>query len=98
MRLIDKDALIDWLTRPTGFRSNCEDCFSTDCVDCVRDEAVENAPEFSKYTILREFVDIGEWVKVNDTAPRYKCSNCQHLFNNKSYSYCPNCGAKMDNK
>ena len=37
----------------------------------------------------------GEWVKKYDKAPRYACSACNHLFNNKSYKYCPNCGAKM---
>ena len=37
----------------------------------------------------------GEWIKKYDKAPRYVCSVCNHLFNNKSYNYCPNCGAKM---
>ena len=37
----------------------------------------------------------GEWIKKYDKAPRYVCSACNHLFNNKEYKYCPNCGAKM---
>lgn len=37
----------------------------------------------------------GEWIKKYDKAPRYVCSVCNHLFNNKEYKYCPNCGAKM---
>lgn len=37
----------------------------------------------------------GEWIKKYDKAPRYVCSICNHLFNNKEYKYCPNCGAKM---
>ena len=37
----------------------------------------------------------GEWEKLYDKAPRYVCTACNHLFNNKSYKYCPNCGAKM---
>jgi rubrerythrin len=37
----------------------------------------------------------GEWVKKYDKAPRYVCSVCNHLFNNKEYKYCPNCGARM---
>lgn len=37
----------------------------------------------------------GVWIKKYDKAPRYVCSVCNHLFNNKEYKYCPNCGAKM---
>lgn len=38
----------------------------------------------------------GEWREVNDKYPRYVCTVCNHLFNNKNYNYCPYCGAKMD--
>jgi rubrerythrin len=37
----------------------------------------------------------GEWKKVSDKAPRYVCASCNHLYNNKGYKYCPNCGARM---
>ena len=37
----------------------------------------------------------GRWKKIYDKAPRYVCTACNHLFNNKEYKYCPNCGAKM---
>jgi rubrerythrin len=37
----------------------------------------------------------GKWQKVNDKYPRYVCTVCNHLFNNKNYNYCPKCGAKM---
>lgn len=37
----------------------------------------------------------GFWKQVSDKSPRYKCVICNHLFNNKEYKYCPNCGAKM---
>ena len=37
----------------------------------------------------------GEWKKFQELYPRYVCTACNHLFNNKSYKYCPNCGAKM---
>lgn len=37
----------------------------------------------------------GKWVKKYEKAPRYVCTACNHLFNNKEYNYCPNCGAKM---
>ena len=37
----------------------------------------------------------GEWKKLYEKAPRYVCTSCNHLFNNKEYKYCPNCGARM---
>jgi rRNA maturation endonuclease Nob1 len=37
----------------------------------------------------------GEWKKVSEKYPRYVCTACNHLYNNKGYKYCPNCGAKM---
>lgn len=37
----------------------------------------------------------GEWKKMYDKAPRYVCTSCSHLYNNKEYKHCPNCGAKM---
>jgi hypothetical protein len=37
----------------------------------------------------------GEWKQAYNSFPRYVCTNCNHLFNNKSFKYCPNCGAKM---
>ena len=38
----------------------------------------------------------GKWKKVYEIYPRYVCTSCKHLYNNKGYKYCPNCGAKMD--
>ena len=37
----------------------------------------------------------GEWKQVYNSFPRYVCTSCNHLFNNKSFKYCPNCGSKM---
>lgn len=37
----------------------------------------------------------GEWEKVSEKYPRYVCTFCNHLYNNKGYQYCPNCGARM---
>lgn len=42
--LISRSALKGWLTRPTGFRTNCEDCTDIDCLDCIIGEAIDNAP------------------------------------------------------
>lgn len=43
-RLIDSNALIDWLTKPTGFIRNCDDCPDIDCVHCVIEDAIKTAP------------------------------------------------------
>lgn len=40
----------------------------------------------------------GEWKQVSEKYPRFVCTHCEGLFNNKGYKYCPNCGAKMDRK
>ena len=37
----------------------------------------------------------GKWKQAYNSFPRYFCTNCNHLYNNKEYKYCPNCGAKM---
>ena len=37
----------------------------------------------------------GEWKQAYNSFPRYVCTNCNHLYNNKEYKYCPNCGARM---
>ena len=37
----------------------------------------------------------GEWKKVSDKYPRYKCTICNHLYNNREYKHCPFCGARM---
>jgi len=35
------------------------------------------------------------WKQVSEKYPRYVCTACNHLFNNKGFKYCPFCGAKM---
>lgn len=34
----------------------------------------------------------GMWKQAYNSYPRYVCTNCNHLFNNKEYKYCPNLG------
>lgn len=63
-----------------------EECHKTTCAHCEA-EALYNAG----YRKQSE----GEWKKLYDKAPRYVCTICNHLFNNKEYKYCPNCGARM---
>ena len=37
----------------------------------------------------------GEWKLAYNSYPHYVCSHCNHLYNNKSFKYCPYCGARM---
>ena len=59
------------------------------------------------YTDRSRFVELShaEWVEDEDMYgdPIYRCSNCNEHFvleegtpTDNCYSYCPNCGAKMD--
>lgn len=52
-RLIDANALIDWLSKHTGFRSNCEDCPDIDCLDCIIENAIKNAPTVDAVEVVR---------------------------------------------
>ena len=38
----------------------------------------------------------GEWKKVSEKYPRYVCTACNHLYNNKGYKYCPECGSFLN--
>ena len=72
---------------------------------CNRD--VFNAPEYadgwnSLYKMLQDApaADVrperyAEWEQVSEKAPKYVCTGCQHLYNNREYKYCPFCGAKI---
>lgn len=40
----------------------------------------------------------GHWKQLYQKSPRYVCTFCNHLFNNREWKYCPHCGAKMDGK
>ena len=68
----------------------CRECELDGIVNCenhYKAEALYNAG----YRKQKE----GEWKKSKELYPRYVCTACNHLFNNKSYKYCPHCGAKM---
>lgn len=92
MRLIDADALKDWLTKQTGFRANCEDCIDDDCIDCIVKEAIDNSPTV-------DAIKYGEWIGYLDgdsIMPEryYQCSECGSRGYRKKYNYCAVCGAK----
>ena len=68
---------------------NGEECFDGEDFD----DLINNTPSADVVKVRH-----GKWKKLYDKAPRYVCSSCNHLFNNKEYKYCPECGAKMDGK
>lgn len=98
-RLIDANALIDWLTKATGFRTNCDDCTDIDCLDCIIEEAIKNAP-----TVEAKPVVHAHWTGSNRTY----CSHCERSYMDVADAdswessdipdFCPYCGAKMDEK
>lgn len=106
---IDREELVGWLTRPSGFRANCEDCASRedggeiDCLDCILEDVIKVAPAVDAQEIKH-----GEWIKYypqNALDGVYFCSNCFKIQDiadgmitplDRGYHYCPNCGAKMD--
>ena len=49
-------------------------------------------------TLISALPKHGHWEKVSDKQPKYCCTECNHLYNNKEYKRCPFCGAVMDGK
>ena len=95
---IDREELVGWLTRPSGFRASCEDCGEIDCLDCILEDAIKEAPAVDVQEIKH-----GKWKLCYEDWRRQiagdECSACgfQHYGTCISYyHYCPNCGAKMD--
>lgn len=99
---IDREELVGWLTRPTGFRANCEDCGEIDCLDCILEDAIKEAPAADVQEIKHS-----EWIKTynNPNDGHYYCPECHHNTDiatgiktprSRGFFYCPYCGAKMD--
>jgi Zn-finger nucleic acid-binding protein len=82
MRLIDADALIDFIDCG-HLRNPLESCFSErDVVDML-----ESRPTIDAVPVVR-----GEWFDRGSLSCR--CSECG-CKSNKEYTCCPNCGADM---
>lgn len=104
MRPIDADKLIEWLTNPTGFLANCEDCnsYGRECVLCIVEEAIQNAPTIEAEPV-RHGIPVAHyktWFN-SDGEPvttlryGYKCPFCGDTDIKR---FCPTCGTKMDGK
>jgi hypothetical protein len=89
MRLIDADALIDFIDCG-HLRNPLESCFSErDVVDML-----ESCPTIDAVPVVR-----GEWTTNSDYPDTVICSLCgwreSVWWADKGTNYCPNCGAKM---
>ena len=85
-RYIDADKLIDKIF-PIGLIDNGNYSVNAKAVKV----AIDSMPTADVVEVKH-----GEWKKVSEKHPRYACTSCNHLYNNKEYKYCPQCGAKMD--
>ena len=92
MRLIDADALREELDSVLNWDTNNEYNMYSDTMD-----AIDNAP-----TIEAEPVRHGEWKRgelltfAGRTASPPYCSECLRFAGGELWTFCPNCGAKMD--
>ena len=90
MRLIDKDALETAVFGEAWYDNRDED---------IAYELVSNCPAIDAVPVVR-----GEWVKSDDYKGWLVCSACRDCYvdnawvNGKKWRYCPNCGAKMEDK
>jgi hypothetical protein len=92
MRLIDADALIDFIDCG-HLRNPLESCFSErDVVDML-----ESCPTIDAVPVVR-----GKWKPIFKGADTCECSVCKSEgFSDSDFGfiatpYCPNCGAKME--
>lgn len=87
MRLIDADALIKFLGTPEDWR------------DEAINKIINNTPSADAAPVMR-----GEWMGVTHGRGGHECSKCRgyapSFQNGVEYlsSYCPNCGAKIEDK
>lgn len=62
---------------------------------CYDDTELEAMLKCFPTANVREII-YAEWKRVKDpNSKRYYCTNCQHIYGNKEYKFCPFCGAEM---
>ena len=90
-------------------REECKSCLYYEICNAIGLVGIESAEIIKcvRYKDRSQFVELShaEWVEDEDMYgdPIYRCSNCNEHFvleegtpTDNCYSYCPNCGAKMD--
>ena len=94
---------IAWLLLNVFGCKFCETCREKSCNIKDGELCTDNIANYIREAVKEETptadaveVRHGEWKKLYDKAPRYVCTACNHLYNNREYKFCHNCGAKMD--
>ena len=101
MRLIDADAMVKELTRPTGLYADCERCswsISNECMDCIVEDVIKHMPaiepvKHGHYNYIKYLYLVDGYYVVNETM---QCSECNNSSLNDGCNYCSKCGAKLD--
>lgn len=97
---IEREALIDEIDGTTWYHISCQ----KNLVEGAACEADALYKATDIYNVIKsaptaDVVEVrhGEWQKRGNEKT---CSQCKFIYysNNDEWSYCPNCGAKMDGK
>lgn len=80
------DGLMKYLTRPTGFRTFCEDCTGIDRLDCIVEDCIKNFPAADVEEVVH-CRDCKWWEKYKDSL-QGRCS--LHSISPTGSWYCAN--------
>ena len=97
-RLIDADALIDAVKVSIDEE---KEMYPDDKVSIIFRAGMKTVIGIIKKQDTVDPVKHGHWIFVEDMVSYIKCSECglhTQWLNTKRPNYCPNCGAKMDEK
>ena len=88
--LISRNTLIDHITGHINAAKNARDFRAADAWGGALWD-VQEAPAVDAAPVVH-----GHWINQDSTYTRYQCSVCGERNYGGYESYCPNCGAKMD--
>lgn len=91
--LISRSALIKYLQDPLGYGKYCEDCPEIDCMDCIIDGVIKEAPAVDAVEVVHGQLKETGWDEA--WCLWGECTNCG-CSNIIGSNYCNYCGAKMD--
>ena len=90
-RLIDANALVEWLKRVGAFfKCTANHKMMTKNIGKIIDH-IEAMPTVDAVEVVH-----GRWIHRPDERRCPFCGYHYSYFGGKDYNYCPNCGAKMD--